>query len=519
MIREVRGRHAFGVTLEARERVLFYGSARGEDEPRTRLLMKREVSEGRSKRRRRMGEAFCVGGLFVLGACSSGGGDNTGFVDSGSADAGNRDATTKSDATMDASPDMMLINLDTGAPDTSPTDSHVGSETSAEGGFSFDGFGYPDGFSADSADCPDDDGDGFTVCDGDCDDHNSLVNPCAFDTNAASGDPVGSDGLDNDCDGVVDNLRTCDGSLTPGHDTSAADYASASDICDNQATAANPQGYCQVVKSATWYGPNNSSAHRITKHMGTHFTPKLGSTMTFLSTGVADDDTDTPSYRTGDGTDLGNTFTNPYPFTAAENMNPCGVGTAETATKPAVHDYSELQLSLRAPRNASGFSFKFNFFSEEYPVYVCAGFNDHFLALLTSKKYPSTFQIAFDGSGHPIDVNNSFFTDCTSMTTALTKGFAPPGYNHTCTGALSLLTGTSYEIPYSDPGGDPTLGNDNYGSGATDWLTTTAPISAGETFTLSFVVFDEQDGILDSAVNVDSFQWTSTPVPSPVTAR
>ena len=50
----------------------------------------------------------------------------------------------------------------------------------------------------------DDDFDGFTTCDGDCNDKNSLVNPCAFDTNLASGDPVGKDGIDNDCDGLVD---------------------------------------------------------------------------------------------------------------------------------------------------------------------------------------------------------------------------------------------------------------------------------------------------------------------------
>jgi hypothetical protein len=281
-----------------------------------------------------------------------------------------------------------------------------------------------------------------------------------------------------------------------------------------------------MVRAATWYGPDNSAAHRITPHMGgpapNGFTPQLGSMMSFLSTGIADDDIDDPGpspplYRTGDGTDLGNTYTNPYPFTAKENTNPCGMGTAETATSPAVHDYSELRLTLRAPRNASGFSFTFNFFSEEYPYYVCAGFNDHFLALLTSKKYPTTTQISFDGAGHPIDVNNSFFTDCTSMTATTTAGFPGGSYTHACSGALSLLTGTSYEIPYCCTG--LTNGNDSFGSGATGWLTTTAPISAGETFTLSFIVFDEQDGILDSAVNLDSFRWTSTPISNPVTAR
>src|SRR4051812_30045575 len=41
----------------------------------------------------------------------------------------------------------------------------------------------------------DDDGDGFSVDDGDCDDANATIYPSA---------PDGKDGVDNDCDGMVD---------------------------------------------------------------------------------------------------------------------------------------------------------------------------------------------------------------------------------------------------------------------------------------------------------------------------
>jgi hypothetical protein len=509
-----------------------------------------------SRRVRRPGDTWCVLGLFVLGACSGacgGGGGGTGDSGFGNDDSGNRDSGHKSDGGSKhdgGSNSDGTMSSDTGSEtSTGSTDGASDSGSDATSTFKFDGFAPPDGFNPDAPVCPDDDGDGFVACGPgcpkicDCDDHNSLVNPCAFDTNAASGDPVGMDGIDNDCDGKIDNLHVCDGpapsspakgvtydavsgTFAQGHDTTASDYANASDICDN------PQ--CKIVMGATWYGPNNSEAHRITPHMGgptpNGFVPQLGAMMSFLSDGIADDDIDDPGgvdgglplYRTGDGTDLGNTFTNPHPFTSAENTNPCGIGTAETATTPAVHDYTELRLTLRAPRNAGGFSFAFNFFSEEYPYYVCAGFNDHFLALLTSRKYPTTKQISFDASGHPIDVNNSFFTYCNGVTTYDTIGFpgtSSPGttYAHACSSPLSQLTGTSYEIPYCCSG--LTNGNDNFGSGATGWLTTTAPIWAGETFTLSFVVFDEQDGILDSAVNLDSFRWTSVPVTNPITAR
>ncbi len=423
-------------------------------------------------------------------ACSSGPGfnDDGGTNDASSSDSGGKPDTSGNDANPGSDSGQTADSSDDGA-----STSEGGS---SDASWSFDGFNK-----SDAANCFDDDGDGWTTCNGDCNDHNSLVNPCAFDTNAASGDPVGVDGIDNDCDGQIDNLHICDGSLSAGHVTSASSYASAIDVCDNP--------MCQVVVGATFYGPNSSLAHRITTHMGSNFTPHKGTYMAFLSSGIADDDIDTPSYRTGDGTDLNNTFPNPAPLKAAQNINPCGTGVDEPLT---VHDYAELRLTLKAPINAGSFTFDFNFFSEEYPAYVCRGFNDTFLAMLTSQQYTTPFQIAFDPNNHRINVNNSFFQDCTSIVTTDNLG-----YTHSCSGALSLLNGTSYEIKYGQT--SLTLGNLFKGSGGTDWLKTTAPIAPGETFTLSFIIFDQGDGIMDSAINLDNFRWNSTTLSNPVTAR
>lgn len=433
--------------------------------------------------------ATCV---VVVVACSSNGGDandgGTGFDSSSGNDA---------EGVNDAVADVTNPFADTGT----NTDATTGNDASdddapVEASFEFDGFAKGDGNN-----CFDDDGDGWTTCDGDCNDHDSQINPCAFDTNAASGDPVGKDGIDNDCDGQIDNLRTCDGTLTAQHDTNAAHYASAMDICDN------PK--CTVVKSAVFYGPNDQYAHRITAHMGSNFSPHQGSYMAFLSSGTADDDIDTPTYTPGDGTNLQNTFTHPSPLKANQNINPCNTGADEPTT---VNDYSELRFTLTAPINAGSFTFDFNFFSEEYPEYVCHGFNDTFLTMLTSQQYTTPTQIAFDANSHRINVNNSFFQDCTSIVSGDNLG-----YTHSCSGALSLLTKTGYEIKYGQTAF--TLGNDNKGSGATDWLKTTAPIQPGETFTISFIIFDEGDGLMDSAINLDNFRWNSTTLSNPVTAR
>ncbi len=402
----------------------------------------------------------------------------------------------------DAGADAPLFVFDSGGVDSSlGADSGSGDDGSAAGtdaAYAFDGFAKPDG----SSYCFDSDGDGFTTCAGDCNDHDSLVNPCAFDSDGTTGDSVGTDGIDNDCDGVIDNRRICDGSLVSGHGAVASDYATAADICDN--------AKCTVVTKAAWYGPVSSLSKRITKHMGNGFSPHAGSFMAFMSTGISDDLTDTPGYRPGDGTDLLNTFVHPSPLTAVQNKNPCGQGQNEANV--SIHDYSELRLTLTAPINAGSFTFDFNFFSTEYPAYACRGYNDTFLVMLTSKKYQAPTQIAFDPGGGRINVNNSFFSACNDVVLS-----DKLGYTHTCQQPLSTIAGTGYDIKYGTT--SLTVGNLNKGSGATNWLKTSAPIEPGETFTLSFIVFDEGDGILDSAVNIDNFRWGSASIGSPVTGR
>jgi hypothetical protein len=58
---------------------------------------------------------------------------------------------------------------------------------------------------------------------------------------------------------------------------------------------------------------------------------------------------------------------------------------------------------------------------------------------------------------------------------------------------------------------------------ATGWLQTQAPVKPGDTITLLFTIWDSGDGVLDSTVLVDNFQWsadaaqdtTTTPIPPP----
>jgi hypothetical protein len=73
--------------------------------------------------------------------------------------------------------------------------------------------------------------------------------------------------------------------------------------------------------------------------------------------------------------------------------------------------------------------------------------------------------------------------------------------------------------PYCPSGPADLMGNgfDNaFGSsiedaGATSWLQTTAPIGAGEEFTIRFAIWDAGDQGYDSTVLIDAFEWIATP--------
>ncbi|HEX3344379.1 MAG TPA: putative metal-binding motif-containing protein, partial [Polyangiaceae bacterium] len=314
---------------------------------------------------RALGPAAVLAAVVALGACSGGGGsggtgsafdggvvtdgspgvDSSVGHDSGSGSGSSSGSSSGGGFDAAAGPDSSSGAGDTGA----------GDDGGGDASFGFDGFSHPDGYSEASY-CPDDDGDGWTVCGGDCNDHDSLVNPCAFDTNDPT-DPVGTDGIDNDCDGQVDNLIACETGLVAGHDQTPADYAHASDLCDNP--------MCPRLTNSLWYGTNLANAKRVTGHMGTppQFSPHQGAFMSFLSTGNAEDNTDAPSYLTCPGTILNASAYangNPLPLTAAQNVNLCGQGKDES-TVP-VYDYTELRMTVTAPINAGSYTFDFAFF-------------------------------------------------------------------------------------------------------------------------------------------------------------
>jgi hypothetical protein len=312
----------------------------------------------------------------------------------------------------------------------------------------------------------DSDGDGYSPNMGDCDDTNPLIGPNSVEVNG--------DGIDNDCDGQIDNAASCDTGVT-GQKTADA--------------LAKAMGFCwpKFLTASKFNGPSDPVARNTLAKLGV-VGPKEGASMAYISSGDASAN---PGYITDPGADLMNTYPNPYQTLAKPPSNGCGMGFPS-----AVNDYTELELDLTVPYNANSFSFDSQFFSAEYPVFVCSMFNDRFLVILDDNT-GNPQQIEFDMHMNPVSVNNGFFTICQNDN-------SKPQTQH-CTAPVSQIAGSGF--------------GDNMNGGSTGWLTTTAPVTPGDKIKLRFIVFDEGDGILDSSALIDNFQWGTQMVSAPVTVQ
>ena len=128
---------------------------------------------------------------------------------------------------------------------------------------------------------------------------------------------------------------------------------------------------------------------------------------------------------------------------------------------------------------------------------------DRFLVVLEDGTNTAA-NIAFDSGMNMVSVNNGFFTVCDNWIEPQTKH---------CTSPISAIAGTGYDKNDAEFGGSSRADI----GGATAWLTTTAPATPGSTITLRFIIFDEGDAILDSAVLLDNFRWGGGGVTAPST--
>lgn len=296
-----------------------------------------------------------------------------------------------------------------------------------------------------------------------------VCDPGAYD--------IPGNNFDDDCDGQIDNeVVGCDGAIP---DIGYADPMS----------AAQAIGLCKVAQGGSWgvieakyvkadgTAGMNPTSHGLLPNFGPNVQTQEGQRLLALSSGAARRPGDIGYLTPQDGS-MGTQSPQPPGFPIDTPACP-GVTTGGNAIDPA-----GLELRVRVPSNAKSFKFAFNFYTAEYPVYICTAFNDFFVALQNPAP-PNAVQgnISFDSQNNPVSVNNSMLDVCVPGTH---KGKTFP-----CPLGTGQLQGTGFQ-----------------GGAATGWLETQSPVDPGSEITLRFTIYDVGDDWLDSTVLIDNFQWS-----------
>jgi hypothetical protein len=325
---------------------------------------------------------------------------------------------------------------------------------------------------------------------------------------------VPSNNCDDDADGMVDNVPTCDdGLLVNG---TAADFVKALGLCQTSTGANDPKWGVVSASYTKGHGydgtqPPADGQHGILAKFGGAIKPRQGKSFGVISSGFAREYDDAQGQST--------VFKGGVAMQNA--INPTSNGAPPNFPKPAgvcipandVYDVIDLKLQIKVPKNAQGFSFDFDFWSGEWPEYVCTQFNDAFVAYLHSTAFNGNAadNISYDGNHNPVSVNNDFFQACTNSVQTGCQD------THTGTSKCPLMETELAGTGFSDPG-QYCNNQQSSGGGATSWLTTAAPVAPGEIISLEFIIWDTHDANYDSSVILDNFKWAPGPV-TPGTVR
>lgn len=334
----------------------------------------------------------------------------------------------------------------------------------------------------------DKDQDDFSVNAGDCNDCDANVNPGAIDVYSDGTDGGAPQWGDEDCDGTPGSsaLADCDANLALD-DLDPMSAARTIELCRTTTATDKTWG----VISSAWVRadgtphPGPAATVGLTPDFGPNVHPQAGANMLGISSGNAR----TPAQPAACGSLSCSSLLTP--------VSPPAGFPQDVPTCPGllnINDDVALEVKLRAPTNATGYSFNFRFYSFEYPEWVCTSYNDQFIALVSPQPAGSiNGNISFDSQTNPVSVNVGFFDVCAGC---------PAGTND--------LVGTGFDI-WDD-------------AGATSWLQTQAPVEPGSEVTIRFAIWDTGDSAWDSTALIDNFKWVAdggtvsvgtTPVPIP----
>lgn len=182
-----------------------------------------------------------------------------------------------------------------------------------------------------------------------------------------------------------------------------------------------------------------------------------------------------------------------YPFECCDGVGDCSDTLHDqwTIGEGSVYDLLWFQFDLTVPVGTHGYEFDFAWFSAEYPEYVAPEvYNDVFVVWSTSDTYTG---------------NITFINDQPLTVTALQEAVHDSGLF----GSAPELAGTGFdgmdgfECAPQNPYGE----TDCPTGGSTGWFVAQGSAAPGETFQLTWAIFDMGDPVLDTAAIIDNFRW------------
>ncbi len=359
------------------------------------------------------------------------------------------------------------------------------------------------------------DGDGYTTCGGDCCDSTECSKPGAV--NPGAFDALGNN-FDDDCNGTVDDtILLCDQNIA-SNTQDAMDYAKAIDICQTATETDKKWGVISATLTLTdGLGVPDPEGHAIRPRFGAGLLPQGGVNLAILSTGGAAAKADTmPGYHPFVSYTHVGTNTSPFPqdfYMANGNKLPNAPGCPDPSGA-AANDPEMLTLRIRVPSNAHSFKLSTNFFSAEFPEWTCSSFNDFFVVLLDS---------TYAGMpANPSDKNLAFFQPMGTMNkvpVGVNLGHGNTGLFTQCVngstgcsgmaGSISTCLGTTQLAGTGFDDSNAGLCDSNsLNGGATGWLVTSGNVTPGEIITLRIAIWDTSDHQFDSLAVIDGFQWS-----------
>jgi hypothetical protein len=393
----------------------------------------------------------------------------------------------------------------------------------------------------------DEDQDGWKVSDGDCcdspnagcSDTPELINPGALEY---PGNTVDDDcnpaTLDGDAYPTCSTATQANADITAQAVVSSTKLVKAMDLCQftSESPALNQKTWGVITAKLTLadgtevVAPKNIQVG-VLPDFGPNVKTQFGETMAAISSGtarrlnhpgIADPGYVHPQNGLAAGQDgtfnAGTQCPAPPEYVMANGgvlPSPCGNCMGPNCT--VAYDSVALRIRIRPPTNAKSFSYRFNFFSAEYPEYLCEDFNDFFVALISgnlSPEIPADKNIAFDANHNPVSANNAFFDVCFPAVGA------PPG---SCSGGTLQLVGNGmggWGGSISDGGATGWLQNDvplalkdnpNFQPPPNDPNAKPDQIPTAEVFELQLIVWDAGDHNVDSIALLDRFRWNLNP--------